>query len=61
MDLFKQLIELNNKIELKILALNYYTIDSEDEDEEIEFTKETREKFIKNYDKTNNRQFKIKL
>jgi hypothetical protein len=60
MDLFKQLVELNNKIELETLALEYYTVDSDDEEEEIEFTKEIRNKFIRKYDKRNNRQFKIK-
>jgi len=60
MDLFKQLVELNNQIELKKLSLEFYTIDSDDEEEDIEFTKEIREKFIQNYDKTNSRQFKIK-
>jgi hypothetical protein len=60
MDLFKQLVELNNKIELEKLALGYYTVDSDDEEEEIEFTKEIRNKFIRKYDKRNNRQFKIK-
>ena len=61
MDLFKRLIELNNKIELERLANEYYTIDSDDEEEEIEFIKETRDKFIQKYDKRNNRQFKIKI
>lgn len=61
MDLFKKLVELNNKIELEKLALEYYSIDSDDEEEEIEFTKEIREKFIQKYDKKNNRQFKIKI
>ena len=60
MNLFKWLIELNNKIELEKLSLEYYTIDSGDEEEDIEFTKEIREKFIQKYDKRNNRQFKIK-
>ena len=60
MDLFKQLVKLNNKIELERLANKYYTIDSDEEEEEIEFIKETREKFIQRYDKNNNRQFKIK-
>ena len=60
MDLFKQLVELNNKIELEKLALEYYTFDSDDEEEEIEFTKEIRDRFIRKYDKRNNRQFKIK-
>jgi|TARA_B110000285_G_scaffold192998_1_gene221759 uncharacterized protein with gpF-like domain len=60
MDLFKKLVELNNKIELEKLALEYYSIDSDEEEEEIEFTKEIRVKFIQKYDKKNSRQFKIK-
>lgn len=61
MDLFKELVELNNKIELEKLANEYYTIDSEEEEEEeIEFINETKTKFIQKYDKKNNRQFKIK-
>jgi hypothetical protein len=60
MDLFKQLVELNNKIELEKIASEYYSIDSGEEEEEIEFTKEIRMKFIQKYDKRNNRQFKIK-
>jgi len=58
MDLFKQLIELNNKIELDKLSLEYYTIDSDDDEEEIEFIEVTRINFVKKYDKINNRQFK---
>ena len=60
MDLFKELVELNNKIELEKLANEYYTIDSDEEEEEIEFINETKIKFIQKYDKKNNRQFKIK-
>lgn len=60
MDLFKELVELNNKIELEKLANEYYTIDSDEEEEEIEFINETKTKFIQKYDKKNNRQFKIK-
>tara|TARA_Y100000992_G_C21150767_1_gene436102 strand:- start:233 stop:418 length:186 start_codon:yes stop_codon:yes gene_type:complete len=60
MDLFKELVELNNKIELEKFANEYYTIDSDEEEEEIEFINETKIKFIQKYDKKNNRQFKIK-
>ena len=60
MDLFKQLVELNNKIELNKLLLEYYTVDSDDEEDELEFINETRVKFIEKYDKKNNRQFKLK-
>ena len=53
MDLFKELVELNNKIELEKLAKEYYTIDSDEEEEEIEFINETKTKFIQKYDKKN--------
>jgi len=59
MDLFKELIELNNKIELQKLAKEIYESASDDDDDEIQFIKETRENFIKKYDKKNNRQFRI--
>jgi len=59
MDLFKTLIELNNKIELEKLASEKYNYDSDDDEEEKEFINETREKFIREYNKRNNRQFKI--
>ena len=59
MDLFKQLVELNNSIELDKLSETTYTIDSEDEDEDIEFIQSLRKKFINDYLKINNRQFKL--
>ena len=59
MDLLKQLVELNNSIELKKLSETTYTIDSEDEDEDIEFIQSLRKEFIDDYLKINNRQFKL--
>ena len=59
MDLFKTLIELNNKIELEKIATGKYNYDSDDDEEEKEFVLETRNKFISKYNKRNNRQFKI--
>ena len=59
MDLFKTLIELNNKIELEKIATEKYNYDSDDDEEEKEFINETRNKFVNNYNKRNNRQFKI--
>ena len=59
MDLFKTLIELNNKIELEKIATEKYNYDSDDDEEEKEFINETRNKFIREYNKRNNRQFKI--
>jgi hypothetical protein len=59
MDLFKTLIELNNRIELEKLASEKYNYDSDDDEEEKDFVEETRKKFIREYNKRNNRQFKI--
>lgn len=59
MDLFKTLIELNNRIELEKIAGKKYNYDSDDDEEEKEFIKDTRKKFVNNYNKRNNRQFKI--
>lgn len=59
MEFMKQLIELNNQIELNKLAKEIYISDSDDEEEEIKFTKEVRDKFCKQYSKKNNRQFKL--
>lgn len=59
MELFRDLVELNNQIELKKLAESIYTIESDDEEEEIEFIHSLRQKFISEYLKINNRQFKL--
>lgn len=60
MDLIKNLIELNNQIELKKLSKRIYTLESdEEEEEEICFVKELRRQFISEYLKINNRQFKM--
>lgn len=60
MDLFKELIELNNKIELKKISIHKYTIDSDDEEDDIVFIKELRHNFIQEYNKINNRLFELK-
>ena len=57
MDLIKELMELNNTITLEKIAEEKYTIDSDDEEEDIEYIKECRKKFINRYNKVNNRQF----
>ena len=59
MDFFKELIELNNKIELNNLAKEKYEIDSDDEEEEIEYILKLRKNLITQYNKINNRQFKL--
>mgnify|MGYP001193939427 CR=1 FL=1 len=60
MDFFKELIELNNKIELTKLSLEYLEIDSDDDEEDIEFIQKQREIFINDYNKNNFRLFKLK-
>jgi len=57
MDLIKELMEINNKLTLEKLSKTKYTIDEDDDEEEVEYTKECREKFIDKYNKVNNRQF----
>ena len=59
MDFFILLIELNNKIELNKLAKETYEIDSDDEEEEIEYILKLRKNLINQYNKINNRQFKL--
>ena len=59
MDLLKQLGELNNSIELHKFSETIYTIDSDDEEEDIEFIQSLRDKFVNDYLKVNNRQFKL--
>jgi|UniRef100_A0A6C0BSI1 hypothetical protein len=60
MDFFKELIELNNKIELTKLSLEYLEIDSDDDEEDIEFIQKQREIFINDYNKNNFKLFKLK-
>lgn len=59
MEFFKELIRLNNELELRKISEEKYTIDSDDEDEDIKFIYEIRENFIEDYNKINNRQFKL--
>ena len=61
MDLFKTLIELNNKIELEKISREKYESDSDDDEAEKEFIEDTRQNFINKYNKKNNRQFKISM
>ena len=60
MDFFKELVELNNKIELKTLTEKYYEIDSEDDEDEIIEIKTIRTNLVNKYDKNNFRLFKLK-
>ena len=58
MDLIKQLMEINNELTLKKISEEKYTIDSDDDEEDIKYIHECRRNFIYQYNKVNNRQFK---
>ena len=60
MDFFKELIEFNNQIELKKLSMKKYTIDSDEDEEDIEIINRLRIQFMKDYIKVNNRQFQLR-
>tara|TARA_B100001093_G_C26086716_1_gene701003 strand:+ start:275 stop:475 length:201 start_codon:yes stop_codon:yes gene_type:complete len=60
MDFFKELIRLNNEIELKKISIHKYTIDSDEEEDDIILIKGLRDTFIQEYNKVNNRQFELK-
>ena len=60
MDFFKELVEINNNIEIKKLSEKYYEIDSDDDEEEITEIEKIRNDLIKKYNKNNFRIFKLK-
>ena len=60
MDFFKELVELNNQVELMKLTSDYYEIDSDDDDEDIEEITKMRKNITENYNKSNYRIFKLK-
>lgn len=61
MDFFKELVELNNKIELTKLAEKYYEIDSDDDDEdELIEINNIRNSLVEKFNKNNFRIFKLK-
>ena len=60
MDFFKELVELNNIIELTKFAEKYYEIDSDDDDEEIIEIQKYRDDIVQNYNKNNYRIFELK-
>ena len=60
MDFFKELVELNNLIELKKLAEKYYEIDSDDEEDELIEINNIRNSLVEKFNKNNFRIFKLK-
>tara|TARA_B110000977_G_scaffold96026_1_gene126681 strand:+ start:1271 stop:1522 length:252 start_codon:yes stop_codon:yes gene_type:complete len=59
MDILYNLFEINDKILLNNIATSNYTIESDDEEDEIEYIIEKRELFILKYNKINNRIFRL--
>lgn len=60
MDFFKELVELNNKIELQKIAEKYYEIDSDDDEDEIIEIEIIRNNLVNDYNKNNFRIFRLK-
>ena len=56
----KELVELNNQIELQKFAEKYYEIDFDDDEEEITEINKIRNNLINDYNKENFRLFKLK-
>jgi len=59
MDFLKDLIQLNNEIVLEKIAKEKYTIEEDDDEIEMKYVEMYRKAFINNYNKVNNRQFKL--
>ena len=59
MDILYNLFEINDKILLNNIATTNYTIESDDDDDEIEYIIEKRKMFILKYNKINNRTFRL--
>ena len=55
----KKLIEMNNLKQLEKISSEIYEIDSDDEEEEVNFINELKKEFIDMNNKKNNRQFKL--
>jgi len=59
MEILNKLFEINDILILNNLANNIYTIESDDEDEDIIDIKERRTAYTNRLNKINNRQFKL--
>ena len=60
MDLFRELVRLNNLHELEKKSETVYESDTDEDDDELEFIHSLRRDFINEYLKINNRQFSLK-
>ena len=59
MDILNKIFEINDILLLNNIAEEIYTIESDDEEEDIEDIKERIRHYVKRLDKINNRQFKL--
>jgi len=59
MDLFKELVRINNENELINKAAEIYETESDDEEDDHEFIDSLRRDLINNYLKVNHRQFAL--
>lgn len=59
MDILNKLFEINDNNILDNISNNLYEIDSDDDDDDIEYINSKRQDFIDNFNKINNRQFKL--
>ena len=59
MDLFRELVRLNNLHELQNKSKIIYESESDEDEDELEFIHSLRRDFINEYLKINNRQFSL--
>ena len=57
MDLFREIIYLNQKYKLKHKSIEIYELDEDEDEDDIEFIHSLRKNFINTYLKKNNCQF----
>lgn len=59
MDILNKLFEINDNNVLFNISNNLYEIDSDDDENDIEYINIKRNEFVDKYNKINNRQFKL--
>lgn len=59
MDILNKLFEINDKLFLEKLSDSIYKIETDDEEDEIEYVIDCRKNFVSKLNKINNRQFRL--
>lgn len=59
MDILNRLFEMNDKLFLEKLSDSVYKIETDDEEDEIEYVIDCRKNFVSKLNKINNRQFRL--